>query len=211
MSKTTRERLLDAGLQMLLERGYNAMGIQDLLAETGTPKGSFYHHFGSKEAFALEVVDRYMEEVHRGLDQTLANPDRAPLDRVRDFFELSAEKYRGEGNLGCLLGGLGQELSGINDRFRLKIEQCLAAIAERFVVCFDSAQARGDVPPQADSRALAERLLDCWEGAALRSRLRRDRAPLIDMLDFYFAQVAIAGGGGGMISDGVSSASLTQK
>jgi TetR/AcrR family transcriptional regulator, transcriptional repressor for nem operon len=195
MSKTTRERLLVAGLQMLLERGYNALGIQDLLAETGTPKGSFYHHFGSKEAFALEVVDRYMEEVHRGLDQTLANPDRAPLDRVRDFLELSAEKYRSEGNLGCLLGGLGQELSGINDRFRLKVEQCLAAIAERFVACFDEARARGDLPPQADGRALANRLLDCWEGAALRSRLRRDPTPLIEMLDFYFAQVAIAGTG----------------
>jgi len=192
MSKTTQERLLAAGLQMLLERGYNAMGIQDLLAETGTPKGSFYHHFGSKEAFAMAVVDRYMEDVHNGLDRTLTNPDRAPLDRVRDFLELSAEKYRSEGNLGCLLGGLGQELSGVNDRFRLKIEQCLAAIAERFVACFDEARAAGDLPLHADSTALANRLLDCWEGAALRSRLRRDPAPLIDMLDFYFAQVAIA-------------------
>ncbi len=190
MSKDTRERLLAAGLQMLLERGYNGLGIQDLLAETGTPKGSFYHHFASKEAFALAVVDRYMEEVHRGLDQTLSDPARAPLDRVRDFLELSAEKYRSEGNLGCLLGGLGQELSGINDRFRLKVEQCLSAIAERFVTCFDEARAQGDLPAEADSRALANRLLDCWEGAALRSRLWRDPAPLKAMLDFYFAQVA---------------------
>ena len=195
MSKTTRERLLAAGLQMLLERGYNAMGIQDLLAETGTPKGSFYHHFGSKEAFALEVVDRYMDEVHRGLDQTLTAPDRAPLDRVRGFLELSAEKYRSEGNLGCLLGGLGQELSAVNDRFRQKVEHCLAAIAEHFVACFDEARAQGDLSPRADTRALADRLLDCWEGAALRSRLRRDPAPLIEMLDFYFAQVASAAGG----------------
>ena len=174
---------------MLLERGYNAMGIQDLLAETGTPKGSFYHHFNSKEAFALAVVDAYMDEVHLGLDKALTNPDRAPLNRVRDFLELSAEKYRSEGNLGCLLGGLGQELSVINDRFRLKIQQCLATIAERFAVCFDEARAQGELPAQTDGRALANRLLDCWEGAALRSRLLRDPAPLFDMLDFYFAQV----------------------
>lgn len=177
---------------MLLERGYNAMGIQDLLAETGTPKGSFYHHFSNKEAFALEVIDCYMEEVYRGLDQTLECRDRAPLDRVRDFLELSAEKYRTEGNLGCLLGGLGQELSAVNDRFRLKVEQCLNAISERFVACFDEARERGDLPSRADGRILAERLLDCWEGAALRSRLRRDPAPLIDMLDFYFVQLDIA-------------------
>ena len=193
MAMTTRERLLAAGMQMLLERGYTAMGIQDLLAETGTPKGSFYHHFGSKEAFALEVVGSYMDEVHRGLDATLANPERAPLDRVRDFLELSAEKYRSEGNLGCLLGGLGQELSGVNDRFRRKIEQCLTEIADRFVACFDEARARGELSPEADARALADRLLDCWEGAALRSRLRRDPAPLRHMLDFFFAQIADAG------------------
>lgn len=193
MSKDTRERLLAAGLQMLLERGYNGLGIQDVLAQTGTPKGSFYHHFASKEVFALEVVDRYMEEVHRGLDRTLSDHARPPLDRIRDFFELSAEKYRSEGNLGCLIGGLGQELAGVNDRFRLKVEECLRDIAERFVACFDEARARGDLPAEADSRALANRLLDCWEGAALRSRLWRDTAPLTAMLDFYFGRIASTG------------------
>lgn len=192
MSKATRERLLVAGLQMLLERGYNAMGIQDLLAETRTPKGSFYHHFSSKEAFALAVVDTYMDEVHRGLEKSLTDPDRTPVERVRAFLELSAEKYVSEGNLGCLLGGLGQELSVVNDQFRHKIKQCLAAIAERFADCFDEARAQGDLPAQTDGRALANRLLDCWEGAALRSRLLRDPAPLFEMLDFYFAHVGSA-------------------
>ncbi|MGM3057756.1 TetR/AcrR family transcriptional regulator, partial [Bacillus cereus group sp. BC334] len=74
------------------------------MAETGTPKGSFYHHFRSKEDFALLVVDRYMQEVHQGLDMSLGNRDLPPLERVRLFFELSQEKYRQEGYLGCLLG-----------------------------------------------------------------------------------------------------------
>ena len=38
----TTQRLLDAGLAMLLEHGYNDLGIQALLAATATPKGSFY-------------------------------------------------------------------------------------------------------------------------------------------------------------------------
>jgi TetR/AcrR family transcriptional repressor of nem operon len=56
----TKRRLLDVGLATLLERGYNATGIQDLLVATNVPKGSFYHHFGSKEDFALQVIDRYV-------------------------------------------------------------------------------------------------------------------------------------------------------
>jgi TetR/AcrR family transcriptional regulator, transcriptional repressor for nem operon len=197
MTTTTKERLLQTGMRLLLERGYSALGIQDLLSETGTPKGSFYHHFASKEAFAFAVVERYMEEVHRGLDRTLGRADRAPLDRVRDFLELSAEKYHEEGDLGCLLGALGQELAGASDRFRQRIESCLATIAGRIAGCLAEAQARGEIPRGADPHELAERLLDCWEGAALRSRLRRDPAPLAGMLDFYFGRVGAGGTGGG--------------
>ena len=46
---TTKKQLLEAGLTMLLQRGYNDLGVQALLEATGTPKGSFYHHFESKE------------------------------------------------------------------------------------------------------------------------------------------------------------------
>lgn len=187
MTHMTKERLLEAGLAMLLEHGYNDLGIQALLAATGTPKGSFYHHFRSKEDFALQVIDRYMEEVHHGLDLSLGNASLPPLERVRRFFELSREKYRQEGYLGCLLGGVGQELSGISETFRRKIETCFAGIAERIADCLEEARQHGELPSDSDPRQMADLLVDCWEGAALRSRLRRDPAPLEAMLDFYFS------------------------
>lgn len=187
MTHMTKERLLEAGLTMLLEHGYNDLGIQALLEATGTPKGSFYHHFRSKEDFALQVIDRYMEEVHLGLDLSLGNASLPPLERVRRFFELSQEKYRQEGYLGCLLGGVGQELSGISETFRRKIETCFAGIAERVADCLEEARQQGDLPPDSDPRQMADLLVDCWEGAALRSRLRRDPGPLGAMLDFYFS------------------------
>ena len=78
MATSTKDRLLDAGLAMLLERGYNDMGVQALLDATGVTKGSFYHHFRDKEDFALQVVDRYMDEVHAGLDQCLGDAADLP-------------------------------------------------------------------------------------------------------------------------------------
>lgn len=185
----TKQLLLDAGLAMLLEHGYNALGIQAVLEATGTPKGSFYHHFEDKEDFALRVVDRYMEQVHAGLDECLGDSRRKPLARVRRFFELTIEKYRSEGYMGCLLGGLGQELSGVNDVFRRKIAACLAVIAERIAACLEEARAAGDLPAHANPRRMATLLVDCWEGAALRSRLQGDAAPLTTMLDFYFQSI----------------------
>src|SRR5690606_20482892 len=90
----------------------------------------------------------------------------------------------------CLLGGLGQELSGVSEVFRLKIEWCFSQIAERLSACLDEARRAGDLPSDADPREMANRLVDCWEGAALRSRLLRDPAPLDAMLKSSFGRVA---------------------
>ena len=180
-------------MSMLLERGYNHLGIPDILAKTKVPKGSFYHHFESKEEFALAVVDRYMVQVHAALDACLGDPSIAPLRRIRKFFEAVRESYRHEGYLGCLLGGLGQELSGISPVFRRKIDECITQIAARIAGCLDEAVERGDLPRGTQTRELADLLTDCWEGAALRSRLRRNPAPLEAMLDFYFRAIGGAG------------------
>jgi TetR/AcrR family transcriptional regulator, transcriptional repressor for nem operon len=185
MGNDTRQRLLQTGMAMLLERGYAALGIQAVLQQTGIPKGSFYHHFESKEDFALQAIDLYMKTVHMGLDLCLEDATLAPLDRVRRFFELSEAKYRDEGYLGCLLGGLGQELSGTSDVFRHKIQWCFSEIARRIAACLEQAQRQGDLAFDADPRKVADMLIDCWEGAALRSRLLRHPAPLWAMVDFY--------------------------
>jgi TetR/AcrR family transcriptional repressor of nem operon len=182
----TKQRLLDTGMAMLLKHGYHDLGIQALLDATATPKGSFYHHFRDKEDFALQVIDQYMGYVHAGLDACLGDESRPPLKRVRRFFEMTLQNYRKEGYLGCLLGGLGQELSGVSEVFRRKVEDCFAEIARRIAVCLEEARKKGDIPAESNARRMASLLVDCWEGAALRSRLRGNAAPLTTMLDFYF-------------------------
>ena len=196
MTHPTKQRLLEAGLAMLLEHGYNDLGIQALLESTATPKGSFYHHFRDKEDFAIQVIDAYMEQVHAGLDLALGDASRPPLERVRRFFEMTSQKYREEGYMGCLLGGLGQELSGVSDGFRRKIEECFSVIANRIAACLDIARKNGDIPRNTDTKRMASLLVDCWEGAALRSRLRGNAAPLNAMLNFYFGAFAVVGKSG---------------
>jgi TetR/AcrR family transcriptional regulator, transcriptional repressor for nem operon len=186
MAKDTQRHLLEHGMAMLLRQGYHNLGIAAVLEATRTPKGSFYHHFASKEDFGLQAIDLYMEQVHAGLDQCLGNDSLPPLLRVRRFFEMTEEKYRAEGYLGCLLGGLGQELSGISEAFRRKVEQCFSEISRRIAGCLREAIELGDLPEETDPERMAELLVNCWEGAALRTRLRRDPAPLREMLDFYF-------------------------
>ena len=191
---STKQRLIDAGLRMLLEQGYNSLGIQALLDATDTPKGSFYHHFKDKEDFALQVIDAYMVSVHAGLDACLLDQTLPPLARIRRFFETTRQAYEAEGYLGCLMGGLGQELSGASEVFRSKIDWCLSSIAERMAKCLEEARQKGDIPAAYDVQNMADLLVDCWEGAALRSRLRRNPASLNAMLDFYIGSIAVTPG-----------------
>src|SRR5262245_39541203 len=190
MATDVRQQLLEQGMAMLLRHGYHDLGLAGLLDATDTPKGSFYHYFKSKEDFALQVIDLYMEGAHRGLDACLGDESLSPLRRVRRFFELSEEKYRSEGYLGCLVGGLGQELSGVSDVFRRKVEECFGQIEKRLAECLKLAVKRGELKRDTDPRRLAKLLMTCWEGAALRSRLARNPAPLQEMLDFCFRAAA---------------------
>jgi TetR/AcrR family transcriptional repressor of nem operon len=185
-----REQLLEKGMAMLLKHGYHDLGVAALLEATRTPKGSFYHYFKSKEDFGLQAIDLYMQGAHRALDLCLGDETRPPLERVRRFFELIEENYRGEGYLGCLLGGLGQELSGVSEAFRRKVEDCFTQIERRLASCLQLAIERGELRRETDAAHLAKLLVNCWEGAALRSRLLRDAKPLRDMLDFYFRAAA---------------------
>ena len=175
---------------MLLKQGYHDLGIAAVLEATDTPKGSFYHYFKSKEDFGLQAIDLYMQEAHRGLDHCLDDESLPALQRVRRFFELTEQKYRGEGYLGCLLGGLGQELSGVSESFRRKVEDCFSQIERRVASCLQLAIERGELRKDTNAGQLAKLLINCWEGAALRSRLLRDPAPLREMLDFYFRAAA---------------------
>lgn len=81
-TKEVREALLDATDQILSQRGYKKMTIDDLAQAVGIGKGSVYLHFSSKEEIALthidRIIDRLKNELHR-----IAALDIAPEERLR--------------------------------------------------------------------------------------------------------------------------------
>lgn len=68
---------------------------------------------------------------------------------------------------------------------------CFSYVAERIAESLEEARVRGDIPAESDALEMATLLVDCWEGAALGSRLRGSAEPLTSMLNFYF-QSAVA-------------------
>ena len=191
--RNTKAELLDHGVQLLLDRGYHSTGIQEVLKAAEVPKGSFYHHFGSKEDFGLRAAEQYADAGYALLDAMLNDQSKPALERVRSFFEQIFEDWSsGDCRHGCLLGNLGQELADVNEPFRLFIAATMDRWTERIARCLAEAQQDRSLSADADPMMLAHALMDGFEGAALRMKLAKTPEPLERFLRFYFDQVLAA-------------------
>jgi TetR/AcrR family transcriptional repressor of nem operon len=190
MSKpNVREQLLVAGLETLHARGFNATGVQDIVDAAGVPKGSFYNHFASKDALGAEVVQLYAAKAETRL-RLLQDSSMPPLVRLRTYFEALNQLGVASGYAhGCLLGNFSTELSAqspaIRDCLRKVFTDWTAAVA----VVIAEAQGAGDVPKTIAAAPLAGFLIDAWEGAVMRSKVERSRAPLDAFLTVAFSKI----------------------
>jgi TetR/AcrR family transcriptional repressor of nem operon len=186
----TRLALIRAGTEICTEQGFHVTGIEDVLKRVGVPKGSFYHFFSSKREFGEAVIANYAEYFERRLDRILSDTRRRPLERLKAFVKDAEEgmaKY--DFRRGCLVGNLGQELGGLDDEFRTRLEAVLLSWQERTAACLAEAVAAGDLPKTANVKRLAEFFWVGWEGAILRAKLSRDVTPLRHFADLYFSKV----------------------
>ncbi|WP_422924983.1 TetR family transcriptional regulator C-terminal domain-containing protein [Singulisphaera sp. PoT] len=189
-SVTTRTDLLAAGVSLILEKGYNQCGIDEILKSVGVHKGSFYHFFKSKEDFGLQVVDYYAEYRLTNLADHLNDEDYPPLERLRRFFEEACRRHQSLGyRKGCLFGNLGQELADQSEAFRMRLEEVLVEYRRKIACCLREAQKAGGLRADFDADRLAGFCLNSWEGAVLRMKVAKNFEPLEDFLFLMFETV----------------------
>jgi TetR/AcrR family transcriptional repressor of nem operon len=101
----TRERILDAAQELILDHGFGSTTVDAVVSRAGITKGAFFHHFGSKADLARALVERYSRMDRELLEQNL---DRArklsndPLQQMlillglyEEMFESMAEPFPG--------------------------------------------------------------------------------------------------------------------
>lgn len=203
----TRALLIRCGTEMLTEQGVNATALDAVLKRVGVPKGSFYHYFASKEAFVAAVVDNYAAYFAKKLDRHFGNPALPPLERLSTFIaDACAGMQRHDFRRGCLVGNLGQEVSGLDEPLRQRLEAVFLDWERRLAACLADAfaasratlpatlpaAASAEAPPDTATTdnvcaALAHAFWIGWEGAVLRGRLQRSTAPMTAFASLFFA------------------------
>jgi len=66
-SEETRARILESSIKLFSTRGYNAASVDDICAEAGISKGAFYHHFESKQALFLALLDGWLQTIDKAI------------------------------------------------------------------------------------------------------------------------------------------------
>jgi TetR/AcrR family transcriptional regulator, transcriptional repressor for nem operon len=153
---TSKGKLLDAALQVIRSKGYSATTIDDICASASLTKGSFFHHFKSKEDLALAAIEHWNAMTGGLFAQSPYHQLSDPRERVFAYINLRAEILQGDlPDYTCLLGTLVQETYETHPRIR---DACNAGItAHAHTVAVDIAAAKARYVPDAtwDAETLA--------------------------------------------------------
>ncbi len=186
-----RQRLLDQGVAMLMQQGYHATGLQDLLNAVKVPKGSFYNYFASKEEFCMQAIEHYIEPFIRRLEACRQASDKDALSALRCYFAgLTEELERRHFLGGCLLGNLMGEIGDTSEVCRETLRCVVGRYRDQLEQALAQAQKEGSVRTDRSARTLADFLIDAWQGALLRMKIEQSVQPLQacwqGLLDDYF-------------------------
>ena len=185
--QSTRDHLLQIGLRQIRAMGYASTGLKEILDEADVPKGSFYHHFASKEAFAKEVLELYVRGENERAGKILRDGKAAPLKRLRRYFEELISVYGPTAKIsGCLIGNLSLEMADHSDSIQSLLHEAFSIWQAGIASVLQEAIDRGDLARSNKPQELASFLLNSYEGALLRSKADRSYEPLENFLHFVF-------------------------
>ena len=182
-----KEDIVQVGLDLVLSRGFNATGVEAILKQANIPKGSFYNFFSSKEEFALAIIDKFVADRVEVFSPIFSDESLPPLERVKKSFETLIATFEGdECSKGCLIGNLGQEMADQFENVRQRLEKSLQEWTKGVTTLLLQAQKENTIPADMDAEMLAENLISSFQGALLRSKVKKSPEPLKNFIHLYF-------------------------
>lgn len=179
MTRTTKgeqskNKLIETAAEMFLRNGYNATGINDILASTGLPKGSFYFHFKSKKDLAVEVAHYFEDSLTQWIVKTAEGKQWEAF--VTDLLDQMIETAENKEHLGCPLAVLGLEIAFSEPDISEHYSNSMKKLMKIFAEVFEFSGVAKDKAAIIASRACA-----LYEGYLLYYRISKDVNALRNM------------------------------
>ena len=144
MTKTaTRDRILQAALQIFAEKGYHRAVVDDIVRASGTSKGAVYHHFPNKEALFLALVDAFSARLAEAVAMAVERSHGA-LGKVEAALRAGLETFARHRALARIL--LLESVS-LGSAYQTKRAEVHGRFASLIGAYLDQAMAEGSIPP----------------------------------------------------------------
>jgi TetR/AcrR family transcriptional repressor of nem operon len=173
-----RTGILATGQRIMAGKGYSAVGLNEILAADKVPKGSFYHYFGSKDAFGEALLEHYFEDYLAEFDRILAQPGLTMAQRLMDYWQLWQQSQSFQDCQGkCLAVKLGAEVADLSEAMRLALQRGTEGIVSRLAQAIAAGVSEGSLSIEGDAASVAGSLYQLWLGASVMAKITRTAQP----------------------------------
>jgi TetR/AcrR family transcriptional regulator, lmrAB and yxaGH operons repressor len=176
MSKgeATRQRMIEACAALIEHQGYHATGLNQILRESQTPRGSLYFHFpGGKEELGAAAIAWRAADIEALLASALDHSPSAQSAMIRIISAMADRLQASDWTKGCPVATVALEAS---DEVPA-LQQAAAQAYARWQTLL-AARLIADGHPEPMATQQAELAIAAMEGALLLARVQRSRAPL---------------------------------
>lgn len=178
-----RDKILATGQRIMGGKGFSAVGLNEVLTAAGVPKGSFYHYFGSKEAFGDALLEDYFAGYLSEMDRTFSQPRRTRAQQLDAYFKAWMDNQSFEDCQGrCLAVKLGAEVADLSQSMRATLQRGTAGIISRLATVLEAGAREGSLSFAGNPQAMAQSLYELWLGASLMAKIVRNRQPFDNAL-----------------------------
>src|SRR5258706_4833180 len=176
---SNKEKVLSGGLRLVQARGFGAYSVRNIAQAAGVPLGWFTNHCAAKEAFGLEILERYREMRSANVRATRRSDRLPPLRRLRAWVDGQLEYLlKDDMRRGCLYGNLSAEASEASDAIRFRVASVFAENQASIAYCLQAAIDAGELASDAGVQELAGFIVSSLQGAILVAKAQRSPIPV---------------------------------
>jgi len=161
----TRDKLLQSAFCEIHRQGFQAASIANILQDTGLTKGALYHHFPTKHALGLAVIEEVIKEQLEGLIFKPLRESERPIEMLLEIIATIDKKVPSDFvMLGCPLNNLMQEMSPLDELFQERLGGVLGVWQKTVEGALKRGQKQGEIRAEVDYKAAALFIVSAWEG-----------------------------------------------
>lgn len=177
----TRAKIMDIAYEAIVQKGFGATSIDELVAQAGITKSGFFYHFKDKNDLARQLFDRFLDEdleIFDTLEARARSLSDDPLQSFLIFLNLYAQLMDDMDDLhpGCMVAAVTYQERLFDDAVRQMNADFLNGMRVRFKQWIDEITDKYEPREPVDGNDLADQLTAIVEGSIILSKAMRDKA-----------------------------------